>query len=111
EASRFFGALDFAQYGSTGTIVYEPILPEEDGSITHKIDSSRFNPSFTANYAFSDDINGYAKVATGYKSGGFVESSAVGSFFRATSPEEVITYEIGLKSFWWDHRIRFNTAV
>ena len=72
---------------------------------------SQFDPSFTANYSWNDDLSTYAKVATGYKAGGSSEGAPMGDFNLTFDPEEITTYEIGLKSYWWDRRIRLNTAV
>lgn len=72
---------------------------------------SRFNPAFTASYSWSDTINTYAKVSTGYKAGGSSESAPVGQFGITFDPEDVISYELGLKSDWLDRSLRVNAAV
>ena len=70
----------------------------------------RGNPALTFNYTWTDDLSTYAKVVTGYKAGGFSESGPIGNFAQGFSPEKVINYEAGLKSYWWDRRIRANVA-
>ena len=60
------------------------------------------------NYQLSDDLMGYARVSTGYKAGGFSPRSAVLSSFE---PEEATAYEAGLKSEWFDKRVRANMAL
>jgi iron complex outermembrane recepter protein len=72
---------------------------------------SKFNPSFTANFNWNDDLSTYAKVVTGYKAGGSSESGPVGSFGMTFDPEEVTSYEVGMKSYWWDRRVRLNVAA
>lgn len=72
---------------------------------------SKFNPMLTANYGLSEDISVYAKVATGYKAGGSSESGLFGHFDQTFDPETVTSYELGLKSYWWDHRLRINAAA
>jgi iron complex outermembrane receptor protein len=72
---------------------------------------SKFNPMFTVSYAWSDDISTYAKVATGYKAGGSSESGPIGQFDQTFDPENVTTYELGLKSLAWDQRVRANIAL
>jgi iron complex outermembrane receptor protein len=74
-------------------------------------DFSKFNPMFTVGYAWSDDVSSYAKVATGYKAGGSSESGPIGEFDQTFDPENVTTYELGLKSFAWEQRIRANIAL
>jgi iron complex outermembrane receptor protein len=54
-------------------------------------------------YRFTPDISAYGKVATGYLAGG-----SLGGFnFK---PETNISYEIGLKSEFLDHRLRANVV-
>jgi len=73
---------------------------------------SKFNPSFTANYHWSDDISSYAKVSTGYRSGGIYAPAAIGQFSRALfQPETLTSYEVGMKSDWLDRRLRVNVAI
>lgn len=71
----------------------------------------QFNPAFTVSYTWSETINTYAKVVTGYKAGGSSESSAVGQFGQTFKPEEVTTWELGLKSDWLDRSLRINAAA
>lgn len=72
---------------------------------------SKFNPSVTVNYTFSDALNGYAKIATGYRAGGFNTRSTVAGFAAGFAPEEVISYEAGIKSQFNNNRTRLNAAV
>jgi iron complex outermembrane recepter protein len=55
-------------------------------------------------YAVNDTINLYAKVSTAHLSGGILGG-------QAFSPEENLSYEVGLKSDLLDDRLRFNAAV
>ncbi|OCC24153.1 hypothetical protein MB02_07735 [Croceicoccus estronivorus] len=93
------------QYITTpdGTIV----IPKDPGT-SNRQRFSRFNPSFVASMAFSDNINGYARVATGYKAGGANEGSP--NFAVTFGPEKVTSYEIGLKTDLLDRRLRVNLA-
>jgi iron complex outermembrane receptor protein len=72
---------------------------------------SKFNPSSTVAYDWSPDLNSYVKIATGYKAGGSSESGPVDQFANTVEPENVTSYEIGLKSYWLDHRVRANFAL
>jgi len=79
---------------------------------TSALDSSRFNPMATINYAWTEDMNTYLKFATGYKAGGTDEGTPDGHFSAgAYGPEEVKTAELGLKSYVWDRRARINMAL
>ena len=68
--------------------------------------------TFIAGWDFSDDVNAYAKVAQGWKSGGFNgEAPTAETFHEGYEPEEVIAYELGMKSRLLDDRIQLNAAV
>ena len=72
---------------------------------------SNFNPSFTVSYDLSDQVSTYAKVVTGYKSGGFNVRSTEGGFQPAFDEEEMVSYEVGIKSTLFDNRVRLNAAA
>jgi iron complex outermembrane receptor protein len=72
---------------------------------------SRFNPTLTLNYRWTDDLSVYGKISTGYRAGGFYEAAPIGQFSQSFAPEKLTNYEAGLKSYWLDHRVRFNVAV
>ena len=90
-----------------------PIAEEPaPGLVTsNDLSSSRFSPSFTANFAWTDDVNTYLRIATGYKAGGSSESVDVGQFGITFDPEDVTLYELGLKSYLFDRRMRLNAAA
>jgi iron complex outermembrane receptor protein len=64
----------------------------------------RVNFTAIAGYRPADQINLYAKVATGYVAGGVVSAIPFG-------PESLVSYEIGLKSQLWNNRVRLNIAA
>ncbi|KAA9019644.1 TonB-dependent receptor [Sphingobium limneticum] len=68
---------------------------------------NRFNPMATVAYDVSNDLHVYAKYATGYRAGG---ASSRTSNYQAFDPEDVKSYEVGLKSDFWNNRARFNLA-
>jgi iron complex outermembrane receptor protein len=75
-------------------------------------DWQNFAPSLTLAWAFTDSINGYARFAKGWKSGGFNgESGTLASFQRSYDPEEVDSYELGIKTRWLDDTVQLNAAV
>lgn len=86
-------------------------IPAPDNGAGGTVDFSRFNPSLTVDYRWSDDLSTYAKVATGYRAGGFYEAAPTGQFERTFAPEELTSFEVGLKSYWLDHRVRLNVAA
>jgi iron complex outermembrane receptor protein len=86
-------------------------VPAIDNGAGGTVDFSRFNPSLTVDYRWSDDISTYARIATGYRAGGFYEAAPTGQFERTFDPEDLTSFEVGLKSYWLDHRIRLNVAA
>ena len=67
----------------------------------------RFNPMVTLAFDATDDLHLYAKYATGYRAGG---ASSRTANYLPFNPEDVKSYEIGLKSDFWNHRGRLNLA-
>lgn len=72
-------------------------------------DWSNFTPSITAFYELSESSNLYAKVASGYKSGGF--NMRQQDFASSYDEETLITYELGWKTELLDRRLRWNGAI
>lgn len=71
-----------------------------------------FSMSGSLAYEITEDINLYARVAQGYKTGGTSERSADPVLFsRGYQPEEILSYEIGLKGLYFDNRLSLNMAL
>jgi len=73
----------------------------------------KWSPRIGAQYQFTDDLMSYLSYSEGFKSGGFfgrITLATAGSL-RSFNPEEVSTTELGLKSTWWDQRLRVNAAI
>lgn len=71
-----------------------------------KFDS--FNYDASVNMSWTDDFSTYARIATGYKAGGFNPRSSGNNSF---DDENLTTYEVGVKSEWFDRRVRINGSV
>ena len=72
--------------------------------------SDHFDYRVALDYDLTDDIMIYGQVATGYKSGGSNARPFYPSQINAFDPEELINYEVGLKSTLWD-QVRFNASI
>ncbi|SNS36633.1 iron complex outermembrane recepter protein [Sphingomonas laterariae] len=68
---------------------------------------SKFNYAATLTWQATPDIMTYARIATGYKAGGF-NPRAVNDGY---DPETVTNYELGVKSEFFDRRLRFNGTL
>ncbi|MFM5949835.1 MAG: TonB-dependent receptor [Novosphingobium sp.] len=72
---------------------------------------SKFTWNVMLGYDLSDQITSYARVATGYRSGGFnAQDAAVAGSLPFFEPESVISFEGGLKTELFDRRVRLNLA-
>ncbi|MEN8723263.1 MAG: TonB-dependent receptor [Alphaproteobacteria bacterium] len=90
-----------------------PCVPNgEVATIHYEKDFANFNPSGTIEYDLTDSTNVYAKVVTGYKTGGTATRSANPENFQAGFEEEnVISYELGMKGRFFDGRVELNSAL
>ena len=71
-----------------------------------------FSPSATVAFDINDQVNTYVRVATGYKTGGYnVGASSLQRFSEGFAPENVTSYELGLKSDLLDRTLRVNAAL
>ena len=70
----------------------------------YNTDYGKTNYTLVASYTFTEELMAYAKVATGYVAGGVMSSIPYG-------PEEVESYEAGVKSQFLDNRLRVNAVA
>lgn len=73
-----------------------------------------FTPTAGVQYHFNDEVMAYASYAKGFKSGGWTTRLTAplppGSPAPTFGPEKDTTYEVGLKSEWFDRRLQVNLA-
>ena len=81
---------------------FEATLSESNQSYEH------FDSSMVIAYDWMDDISTYLKWGSAYKAGGVNTRSAS---FEAFEEEVAKTWELGVKSEFWQNRARFNLAV
>ncbi|BBF81558.1 TonB-dependent receptor [Asticcacaulis excentricus] len=74
---------------------------------------NRWTWDITPQYKLSDDILIYAKHARGFRSGTFQASATQSNQFdpNGIEPEDLYSYEGGLKSQWWDKKLRLNLSA
>jgi outer membrane receptor protein involved in Fe transport len=92
------------------------------------LSSTSFDPKLNLTYTFSPDLMAYATVSTGFRPGGgnavYPTTGAAwgpaylgqnftpgGKFPTKYDPDRVISYELGEKSRFLDHRLTVNTSI
>lgn len=70
-----------------------------------------FTPTLTVDYAASDDVRLYGRLANGFKSGGFNGRANSAPDVSAFDPETVWTAEFGAKTTVADGKLQANYAV
>lgn len=83
---------------------------------TYKKDWSRFTPAASVEFQATDEMLTYLSYSEGFKSGGFngrPNPNATGQFaeVQAFNPELLKTYELGMKSQFYDDKVRLNLAA
>lgn len=73
-----------------------------------------FDPTLGAQYHFNNDVMAYVSWSKGFKQGGWttrLSASIPNPQDARFGPEFSKTYELGLKSEWFNHRLQANAAV
>lgn len=99
--------LDTFYTGLLGGDLIFNVGPLEGIPFTRDETFTNFSPRGVLEYHWTDDIMTYVSVAKGYKAGGY-NSVEVNSFFK---PEKVTNVEGGIKSEWFDKKLRVNLSV
>lgn len=68
-------------------------------------------PHASIDYKWTSDVMTYISASRGFKSGGFNGRAQAVSEIVEFDPEYVWSYELGLKSEWFDRRLMANLAV
>ena len=90
----------------SGSVTLSPLVGEGDRNF------SNLSPSAGAMWELRDGVRAYLELATGYKSGGFnARASSITRFNEGFDDETMRSIEVGLKSEWWDRRLRLNAAA
>lgn len=104
-----FDVLPVGSASASGTPYYRYFPNNPDSQAWHI-----FDPTLGAQYHFTNDVMAYFSWSKGFKQGGWTTrlSSAITSPSAARfDPEYSKTYELGLKSEWFDHHLQANAAV
>lgn len=88
------------------TVTAFPASGPVQNRLTQSFDNTSYN--ITLSYDFTPDLSTYARFGTGYRAGGINARAFRG---KPYVPEQATVYEAGLKSEWWNRRLRFNAAA
>jgi len=72
---------------------------------------SRVDPKIGFQYQWTPEIMTYIQWSTGYKAGGFNTRPVSAAQATTFKPETLTAYEVGIKSEWFERRLRANSAV
>jgi iron complex outermembrane receptor protein len=75
------------------------------------VSATRTNPKVGLSYQFTPDVMGYIQYSTGFRGGGFGPRPGDAYQVRSFEPEDLKTGEIGIKSEWFEHTLRVNSAI
>jgi iron complex outermembrane receptor protein len=95
--------------GYPGTFLADSVLPVN--GLTGVFKGNKTNYNVTADYKIDKDISVYFTTGTGYKGGGVDPRPYYALQARPFGPETVTSYEVGLKTFLFDHTIRTNISA
>ncbi|CAM3669940.1 TonB-dependent receptor [Rheinheimera salexigens] len=85
---------------------------DEVYAITASDSWSSFTPKIAVDYQLTADAMIYTSASKGYKAGGFQSApSNKISAEQSFDPEEVINYEIGAKTQWFNNKVRLNSNL
>jgi iron complex outermembrane recepter protein len=70
-----------------------------------------FTPKYGLQYQFAEGLFAYASVSKGFRAGGFNNRAISLASALPYNEENVTTYETGIKSDWWDKRVRANLTL
>lgn len=76
-----------------------------------RISDDDVSPRLVLSYQPLPGLHFYSSVAKGYKSGSFNTLFVAGDSQFAFAPEEAWSYELGMKSAWFDDRLGFDLAA
>ena len=94
-----------ADFKPTGVVVATGTARDSWNSFTYRAD---------AQYQARRDLMLYGSLARGFKSGGFNvrgNPDLPNMGFESFGPETALTYEVGVRSEWWQRKLRFNVTV
>lgn len=104
-------SLDFVYTDPTPIVGFTPVMVPIGSYPVYpegRVKGDNFSWRVAPEFRFTDDAMVYASYSTGYKPAGI---AFVGGKYAPFEDETVQAWEAGLKSEWFDHKLRFNFDV
>lgn len=83
---------------------------EPDGDLSASPEDKKFSWDLSGTWKLNEDVNFYARVATGYR-GSSIQSAGAFNAKSVAGPETSTSFEAGIKADFWDNRARLNAGV
>ncbi len=83
---------------------------EPDGDLSAAPEDKKFSWDLSGTWKLNEDVNMYARVATGYR-GSSIQSAGAFNAKSVADPETSTSFEVGIKADFWDKRARLNADV
>jgi iron complex outermembrane recepter protein len=99
--------------GTGGQPNYQPFHFAPCTDLNQTVDGSGHTERLTLNYKFDPDRMVYATFSTGFRPGGVnrVYDPAIKAIFPPYQADQLKNYEMGWKTQWDGHRLRWNGAI
>ena len=107
------GQLNCGPTGSPGNLTYKPFKGAPCTNLDQTVNESGHTERLNLSYKFDHDRMLYATYSTGFRPGGVnrVFDTQINAIFPPYKADFLKNYEIGWKTEWLDHRIRWNGAM
>jgi iron complex outermembrane receptor protein len=74
------------------------------------VDDSKVTPRVAIQFQQTDELMWYASATNGFKSGGWNARGVTAEEMQPFKIEQNWSYELGMRSDWWDNRLRINVT-
>ena len=83
---------------------------EPDGDLSASPEDKNFSGDLSGIWKLNEDVNLYARLATGYR-GSSIQSAGAFNAKSVAAPETSTSFEFGIKADFWENRARLNANV
>ena len=110
ERLKLRGGLRYTQDKKTLSTSSADVPLDTSNGLSGRSKDSKWTWDASGTYALDKNTNVYLRVGTGFRGSAILPASAFGPMTLA-SPETLTSYEVGVKSDFWDRRARLSASV